>query len=219
MRFKAIAIDGPAGAGKSTVAKLLSKKIGFTYIDSGALFRAITLKVLKLGIDINDINSIIKHAENSKIDFINNSIYLDGIDVSKDIRDDIINKNVSYIAMIPEIRKIIVNIQRKIAKNKNVVVDGRDIGTTVFPDAFIKFYLTASVDERARRRYNQYSDKTKYSIEDIKNQIIHRDYIDSNRESSPLKQADDAILIDTTGKNIDEVVEEMLYNISMKGGI
>ena len=121
--------------------------------------------------------------------------------------------------MIPEIRKIIVNIQRKIAKNKNVVVDGRDIGTTVFPDAFIKFYLTASVDERARRRYNQYSDKTKYSIEDIKNQIIHRDYIDSNRESSPLKQADDAILIDTTGKNIDEVVEEMLYNISMKGGI
>jgi len=219
LRFKAIAIDGPAGAGKSTVAKLLSKKIGFTYIDSGALFRAITLKVLKLGIDINDINSIIKHAENSKIDFINNSIYLDGIDVSKDIRDDIINKNVSYIAMIPEIRKIIVNIQRKIAKNKNVVVDGRDIGTTVFPDAFIKFYLTASVDERARRRYNQYSDKTKYSIEDIKNQIIHRDYIDSNRESSPLKQADDAILIDTTGKNIDEVVEEMLYNISMKGGI
>lgn len=219
MKFKAIAIDGPAGAGKSTVAKILSKKIGFTYIDSGALFRAITLKILKLGIDVNDVDNIIKHAKNAKVDFIENSIYLDGIDVSKEIRDDIVNKTVSYIAMIPEIREIIANIQREIAKTKNVVVDGRDIGTTVFPDAFAKFFLTASVDERARRRYNQYLDKTKYSLEDIKNQIIHRDYIDSNRESSPLKQADDAILIDTTNRSIDEVIEEILYHISMKGGI
>lgn len=219
MKFKAIAIDGPAGAGKSTVAKILSKKIGFTYIDSGALFRAITLKILKLGIDVNDVDNIIKHAKNAKVDFIENSIYLDGIDVSKEIRDDIVNKTVSYIAMIPEIREIIANIQREIAKTKNVVVDGRDIGTTVFPDAFAKFFLTASVDERARRRYNQYLDKTKYTLEDIKNQIIHRDYIDSNRESSPLKQADDAILIDTTNRSIDEVIEEILYHISMKGGI
>jgi len=219
LKFKAIAIDGPAGAGKSTVAKILSKKIGFTYIDSGALFRAITLKILKLGIDVNDVDNIIKHAKNAKVDFIENSIYLDGIDVSKEIRDDIVNKTVSYIAMIPEIREIIANIQREIAKTKNVVVDGRDIGTTVFPDAFAKFFLTASVDERARRRYNQYLDKTKYSLEDIKNQIIHRDYIDSNRESSPLKQADDAILIDTTNRSIDEVIEEILYHISMKGGI
>ncbi|HHY76952.1 MAG TPA: (d)CMP kinase [Clostridiales bacterium] len=219
MKFKAIAIDGPAGAGKSTVAKILSKKIGFTYIDSGALFRAITLKILKLGIDVNDVDNIIKHAKNAKVDFIENSIYLDGIDVSKEIRDDIVNKTVSYIAMIPEIREIIANIQREIAKTKNVVVDGRDIGTTVFPDAFAKFFLTASVDERARRRYNQYLDKTKYSLEDIKNQIIHRDYIDSNRESSPLKQADDAILIDTTNRSIDEVIEEILYHIFIKGGI
>jgi len=219
LKFKAIAIDGPAGAGKSTVAKILSKKIGYTYIDSGALFRAITLKILKLGIDINDIDNIIKHAKNTKIDFIDNSIYLDGIDVSKEIRDDIVNKTVSYIAMIPEIREIIANIQREIAKTKNVVVDGRDIGTTVFPDAFAKFFLTASIDERARRRYNQYLDKTKYSLEDIKNQIIHRDYIDSNRESSPLKQADDAILIDTTNKSIDEVINEILYHIFIKGGI
>jgi len=219
LKFKAIAIDGPAGAGKSTVAKILSKKIGFTYIDSGALFRAITLKILKLGIDVNDVDNIIKHAKNAKVDFIENSIYLDGIDVSKEIRDDIVNKTVSYIAMIPEIREIIANIQREIAKTKNVVVDGRDIGTTVFPDAFAKFFLTASVDERARRRYNQYLDKTKYSLEDIKNQIIHRDYIDSNRESSPLKQADDAILIDTTNRSIDEVIEEILYHIFIKGGI
>jgi len=172
-----------------------------------------------LGIDVNDVDNIIKHAKNAKVDFIENSIYLDGIDVSKEIRDDIVNKTVSYIAMIPEIREIIANIQREIAKTKNVVVDGRDIGTTVFPDAFAKFFLTASVDERARRRYNQYLDKTKYSLEDIKNQIIHRDYIDSNRESSPLKQADDAILIDTTNRSIDEVIEEILYHISMKGGI
>ncbi|SHI93865.1 (d)CMP kinase [Lutispora thermophila] len=217
MGFNAIAIDGPAGAGKSTVAKMLSERIGYTYIDSGALFRAITLKVIKLGIDINDIERIIFHARNSDIDFSNNKIYLDGANVSEKIRDNIINTTVSYIAMIPEIRDIVVEIQRKIASNKNVVVDGRDIGTTVFPNAFIKFFLTASVEERALRRYNELTDKKKHTLEEIKKQIIERDFIDANREASPLRQAEDAILIDTTGKSIDEVVSEMLYYVFMKG--
>lgn len=216
---KVIAIDGPAGAGKSTVAKKLSESINFTYIDSGSLFRAITLKVIKEGIAIDDVDRIIYSANNSSIDFINNNIYLDGVNVSTEIRDNLVNSNVSYIAKIPKIREIIVNIQRRIAQNENVVVDGRDIGTTVFPYAYMKFYLTASVEERAMRRYNELSNKNLYSLEEVKNQIISRDYIDSHREASPLRQAEDATLIDTTGKNIDEVITEILYHISMKGGI
>ncbi|WP_372996407.1 (d)CMP kinase [Lutispora sp.] len=219
MKYKVIAIDGPAGAGKSTVAKRLSIKLGYTHIDSGSLFRAITYIVIKLGIDINDVEAIIHHTKNSTIDFMNNSIYLNGVDISAEIRENTVNTKVSYIAMIPEIRDIVVNIQRKIAANKNVVVDGRDIGTTVFPRAFIKFFLTASIEERARRRYNELLDKEKFTLEEIKKQIIERDYIDTNREASPLRQAEDAILIDTSGKNVDEVVSEMLYYISIKGEV
>jgi len=216
---KVIAIDGPAGAGKSTVAKKLSESINFTYIDSGSMFRAITLKVIKEGIEIDDVDRIIYYSNNSSIDFVNNNIYLDGVNVSNEIRDSLVNAKVSHIAKIPKIREAIVIIQRRIARNKNVVVDGRDIGTTVFPHAFIKFYLTASVEERAKRRYNELVNKTQYSFEEVKNQILSRDYIDSHREASPLKQAEDAILIDTTGKNIDEVITELLYHISMNGGI
>lgn len=216
---KVIAIDGPAGAGKSTVAKKLSESINFTYIDSGSMFRAITLKVIKEGIEIDDVDRIIYYSNNSSIDFVNNNIYLDGVNVSNEIRDSLVNAKVSHIAKIPKIREAIVIIQRRIARNKNVVVDGRDIGTTVFPHAFIKFYLTASVEERAMRRYNELSNRNQYSLEEVKNQIISRDYIDSHRETSPLKQAEDAILIDTTGKNIDEVITELLYHISMNGGI
>jgi cytidylate kinase len=219
LKYKVIAIDGPAGAGKSTVAKRLSIKLGYTHIDSGSLFRAITYIVIKLGIDINDVEAIIHHTKNSTIDFMNNSIYLNGVDISAEIRENAVNTKVSYIAMIPEIRDIVVNIQRKIAANKNVVVDGRDIGTTVFPRAFIKFFLTASIEERARRRYNELLDKEKFTLEEIKKQIIERDYIDTNREASPLRQAEDAILIDTSGKNVDEVVSEMLYYISIKGEV
>ncbi|MEA4963951.1 (d)CMP kinase [Lutispora sp.] len=219
MNNKVIAIDGPAGAGKSTVARRLSERISYTYIDSGALFRAVTLKVLKCGIEADDVKNILYYAKNSSLDFINNSIYLDGEDVSSEIREAFVSSKVSYIAMIPEIREIIVSIQRKIAKNKNVVVDGRDIGTTVFPRAYIKFFLTASVEERAKRRYNELCDKNKYTLEEVKNQIIERDYIDAHREASPLRQAEDAILIDTTGKNIDEVIAEMLYHISIKGDV
>ncbi|MFA7572104.1 MAG: (d)CMP kinase [Lutispora sp.] len=219
MNNKVIAIDGPAGAGKSTVAKKLSESINFTYIDSGSMFRAITLKVIKEGIEIDDVDRIIYYSNNSSIDFVNNNIYLDGVNVSNEIRDSLVNAKVSHIAKIPKIREAIVIIQRRIARNKNVVVDGRDIGTTVFPHAFIKFYLTASVEERAKRRYNELVNKTQYSFEEVKNQILSRDYIDSHREASPLKQAEDAILIDTTGKNIDEVITELLYHISMNGGI
>ena len=152
MNNKVIAIDGPAGAGKSTVARRLSERINFTYIDSGALFRAVTLKVLKCGIETDDVKNILYYAKNSSLDFINNSIYLDGEDVSSEIREAFVNSKVSYIAMIPEIREIIVNIQRKIAQNKDVVVDGRDIGTTVFPQAYIKFFFNRFCRRKSQKK-------------------------------------------------------------------
>lgn len=213
-----IAIDGPAGAGKSTVAKKIANYLNFLYLDSGALFRAITYKVMKMGIAMDDEKNIIEIAKNAKIEFIDNIVFLDGQDVNNEIRSNAINVNVSYVAKIPKVREIVVDIERSIASDRNVVVDGRDIGTTVFPDAFIKFYMIASVEERAKRRLkdlNATSDK--YTLEEIKNQIIKRDNIDSNRSVSPLKKADDAILIDTDGKSIEKVVDEMLHDIKLRG--
>lgn len=220
MNNKVIAIDGPAGVGKSTVAKKLAELLGFSYIDSGALFRAITYKAIRVGIDVNDFKNVIRVAKDSKIEFYDNKVFLDGQDINEEIRSNSINLSVSYVAKVPEVRKVIEDIQRNIALNRNVVVDGRDIGTTVFPNAFIKFYMIASVEERAKRRFNELvaSDK-KCAFEDIKNQIIERDTIDSNRIVSPLKKADDAILIDTNEKSIEQVVNEMLHEIKMRGNI
>lgn len=218
MNNTVIAIDGPAGAGKSTVAKKIAEQLNFLYLDSGALFRAITYKVMKMGITIDDENSIIEIANNTKIEFIDNIVFLDGQDVNKEIRSNTINVNVSYVAKIPKVREIVVDIERSIASNRSVVVDGRDIGTTVFPDAFIKFYMIASVEERAKRRLKELNaSSNNYAFEEIKNQIIERDNIDSNRSVSPLKKADDAILIVTDGKSIEQVVADMLYKISIKG--
>lgn len=209
-----IAIDGPAGAGKSTVAKRIADALSYFYIDSGSLFRAITFKVIQSGLDMNDINGIIKLAENSTIDFSNNKVFLDGIDVNSKIRSAIVNSNVSHIAKISEVRDIIADIQRNIALKKNVVVEGRDIGTTIFPNAAFKFFLVASVEERARRRLLELnSSGSNYSLEEVMEQISKRDIIDSNRAVSPLRKAEDAIIIDTDGKCIDDVVNEILFNI------
>lgn len=209
-----IAIDGPAGAGKSTVAKIISQKLSYCYIDSGALFRAITLKAIKKAVDMKDIDSIVNIAKNVEIDFYDEKTFLDGKDVSTDIRDNAVNLNVSYIAKIGKVRSIVEDLQRKIAIGKNVVVDGRDIGTTIFPNAQVKFFLIASVEERARRRLLELnSHKNLYNLDDIIDQISKRDEIDSNRDISPLKKADDAITIETDGKSIEEVVSEMLDKI------
>lgn len=213
-----IAIDGPAGAGKSTVAKIIAEQLNFLYLDSGALFRAITYKVMKMGITIDDEISIIQAAKSAIIEFLDDTVFLDGQDVNKEIRSNEINLNVSYIAKIPKVREIVVDIERSIACDRNVVVDGRDIGTTVFPDAFIKFYMIASVEERAKRRLMELNTSNKkYTLDEVKNQLIERDNIDSNRSVSPLKKADDAILIETDGKSIEQVVYEMLYEIKVKG--
>lgn len=219
MNYNVIAIDGPAGAGKSTIAKMLADNIGYTYIDSGAMYRALTLKVLREDIPLQKLDRIIGLAEETDIDFRENSIFLDGKAVDKEIREESVNRNVSYIAAIPEVRKLMVRLQRKISKNKNVVMDGRDVGTVIFPSADIKFYITASVDERAERRYNELKQKGyDAEIKDIRSQIEKRDHIDSTRSESPLSIASDAIMIDTTGKSIDEVLKEVVDHIRTKGG-
>ncbi|MGE5632518.1 MAG: (d)CMP kinase [Caulobacteraceae bacterium] len=214
MNNKVIAIDGPAGAGKSTIARKLADMLGYTYVDSGAMYRALTLKLLKEKVNFRDTGAIITITEKADIDFINNSIYLDGVIVDREIREEDVNRNVSCVAAIPEVRRIMVDLQRKVSKNKNVVMDGRDVGTVIFPEADYKFFITASVQERAERRYKEILQRG-YSadINDIKAQIENRDHIDSTRCDSPLKKADNAICIETTGKNIDEVMREVLSYI------
>ncbi len=219
MNYKVIAIDGPAGAGKSTIAKKLAALIGYTYIDSGAMYRALTLKVLKEEIPLKELDSIISLALKTDIDFKNNSIYIDGMLADAEIREEIVNRNVSYIAAVPEVRKLMVELQRRISNNKNVVMDGRDVGTVIFPSAYIKLFVTASVDERAARRYNELKQKGyDAEMQDIKSQLEKRDFIDSTREDSPLAVADDAVIIDTTGKGVEEILEEIIVIIESKGG-
>ena len=219
MDYKVIAIDGPAGAGKSTIAKCLADIIGYTYIDSGAMYRALTLKALRENIPMTDTDRIISLAGQTDIDFKENSIYIDGEASDKEIREEAVNRNVSYVAAIPEVRRLMVELQRKISRNKNVVMDGRDVGTVIFPSASIKFFITASVEERAERRCAELKQKGYTAeIEDIKAQIIKRDHIDSTREDSPLVAASDAILIDTTDKNVKVVLDEVIKYLEAKGG-
>lgn len=207
-----IAIDGPAGAGKSTIAKKVAEVLSIEYIDTGAMYRALTLKVLNLGLDPQSIDKVVDTMKNTSIDFKNNHIYLDDIQVDKQIRDNVINKNVSFIAQIKEIRDGMVKIQQELAKRKSIIMDGRDIGTVVLPNADFKFFLTASVEERARRRYNELLEKGEegISFEQIKIEIENRDRIDSTREIAPLMESKDAYRLDTTSKTIDECVEEII---------
>jgi cytidylate kinase len=216
---RVVAIDGPAGAGKSTIARLLADRIKYTYIDSGAMYRALTLKVLDSSINIADTKEIIEISKEVDIDFMDKCIYLDGKVVDKQIREERINKNVSIIAAIPDVRKNIVRIQRRISIGKNVVMDGRDVGTVIFPNAFIKFFITASLEERAMRRCAEIeASGMSVDLQDIKCQIEKRDYTDSTREDSPLMQAEDAILIDTSGKSIEEVLQVVINFINLRGG-
>lgn len=204
----AIAIDGPAGAGKSTIAKKVSDILNIEYIDTGAMYRALTYKVLKQEVGINDEESIINLLKNTDIDFINGSIYLDNKIINEEIRLNNVSKNVSYIAIIEEVRKELVKKQQAMSKEKSIIMDGRDIGTVVLPNAKYKFFITASVEERAKRRYKDLLNSgEKSSIENLILEIKKRDNIDSNRKISPLKKADNAILLDTTDKTIDDSID------------
>jgi cytidylate kinase len=214
-----IAIDGPAGAGKSTIAKMLAEKLNYTYLDSGAMYRAVTYLVFDNNLDIKDNNKIIKLTKRTDIDidYSNNEfkIFIDNKDISDQIRSEVVDKNVSTVAQIKGVRDELVKKQRKIANSKDIVMDGRDIGTRVLPNSDYKFYITATVKERAKRRYQDILDRgvTKKSLEEVKNEIVKRDKIDSNRKYSPLKKADDSIVVDTTMLSKKEVLQKLLSYI------
>ena len=208
-----IAIDGPAGSGKSTIAKLVALELGFEYLDTGAMYRMVTLRLVNKKISLEDIRSIEKELKNMKIDILNNRFFLNNVDVTDEIRTPIVSENVSKVAKIKEIRYKMVELQREISKSKNTILDGRDIGTVVFPNAEIKIYLIADEVERAKRRYSELKNNSEISFEDVLKNIVERDRIDSTRVESPLKKAEDAIEIDTTGNTIEEVKEKILQEI------
>lgn len=209
-----IAIDGPAGSGKSTIAKLLSKKINFEYIDTGALYRAITYIINKENIDLSEQDKIEDIIKNSNLRFKNNKLYLDDICIEDEIRKNEISIKVSAVAAQPFIRHLLTSVIRHASsKSENVILDGRDIGTVVLPDADLKIYLDASPEIRAKRRHLELLEKNEIVlIEDIEKEIINRDYLDINREIGPLKKANDAIVIVTDELNINEVVDK-IYNL------
>ena len=205
-----IAIDGPAGSGKSTIAKLIAEDLGLVYLDTGAMYRLVTLKALNDGI-LGDFEKIKKMLDNLNIDIRENGFYLDDVDVSEKIRKPVVSENVSNIAAIREVREKMVDLQRKFSESKNVILDGRDIGTVVFPNADVKIFLVADAKERANRRYKELAAKGEnVRIEEIYENILKRDEIDSTRKESPLKKAEDAIKVDTTSKSIEEVKNEIL---------
>ena len=207
---KIVAIDGPAGSGKGTVAKILANKFNLTYIDTGAMYRAIAYLTLKNNVDIKDEDKIIELAKNSKIEFLNDKVYVNGEDVSSKIRTMEVTRIVSPISSIVKLREILVDLQRNMANGLDVIMEGRDITTVVFPNATYKFYLDASTEERARRRFKENSSKgMQVTYEEILENIKKRDYNDMHKEVGALIKSDDAIYIDSTNLTIDEVVEKI----------
>lgn len=202
-----IAVDGPSGAGKSTVAKAVAKKMNIDYIDTGAMYRAVGYKMLQEGVALDDETALKHMLDNTEIDFSNGNILLDGCNVNSCIRTPEISKQASDCSALPVVREKLVDLQRKMGQTKSVIMDGRDIGTNVFPDAKYKFFITASAEERANRRYKELTEKGQdVSYDDVLKDIMQRDYNDSTRKLNPLKKADDAIELDTTVMTIDEVV-------------
>ena len=211
-----IAIDGPSGAGKSTVAKQLSKRLKIERIDTGAMYRAFAYKFYKNNLEITQEN-IDKLLEDTDIDYIDGSVYLDGENVEAYIRNEQISKLSSNISKIQAVRTKMVELQRKIASTKSVVLEGRDITTVVFPNAEFKFFITASAETRAKRRYEELKQKGENVIyEEILEDINKRDHSDTTREISPLRIADDAIVLDTSESSIDEVVDKLIDIIYKK---
>lgn len=216
---KAIAIDGPAAAGKSTVAKIVAKKLNFIYIDTGAMYRALTLKALNEGLDLTNETLIMNLLQKTDITLKNEDdkqrVMLDGEDVTEEIRYHHVSNNVSYIAKLTAIRLEMVKRQQALASNQPVVMDGRDIGTHVLPHAKLKIFLVASVEERAKRRHEEnLANGLESDLEGLMKEIQQRDEIDSNRETAPLVKADDALEINTTSLTIDGVVERILEEVN-----
>lgn len=207
-----VAIDGPAGSGKGTIASILSKKLNLVNIDTGATYRCVALKVLRNKLNINDKEEIIKLSNNIDVRFdINNNVYLDGEDVTKEIRSKEVTNIVSPISSIVEVRKNMVDLERRLGNSNNVVMEGRDITTVVFPNADFKFYLDATLEERVKRRYKEYKEKNiEMSYEEIYENIKNRDYNDSHKEVGSLMRTEDQIYIDSTNLTIEEVTNKFM---------
>jgi CMP/dCMP kinase len=206
-----IAIDGPAGAGKSTVAKRIALMLGLLYLDTGAMYRAFTFHVLKKNIRLDDLESLERSIGDFDLDVSEKGVYVNDVDVTREIRSEMVDETVSYISSLPFIRKKMVELQRQIGENKDIVVEGRDIGTVVFPDAAHKFYLDASIEERAKRRMADVKNEGgKLTLREMVDKINKRDKYDSTRELSPLTIAEDAHLIDSTRMTIDEVCDYII---------
>ncbi|MBR5223629.1 MAG: (d)CMP kinase [Clostridia bacterium] len=213
-----IAIDGPAGAGKSTLSRKAAEALGFIYVDTGALYRTVGLKFSKAGFDTElncDVNEILKDTT-VDIRFVGGEqrVFLDGCDVSEEIRTPIASMMASAVSAKGEVRAFLLEMQRKLARENNVVMDGRDIGTVVLPNATLKLFLTATAEDRAQRRYDELVAKgTKVTFKEVYDDMVQRDYNDSHREIAPLKQAEDAVLLDTTGFEAEQSLELILKTI------
>jgi len=213
-----IAIDGPAGSGKGTITKCVASKIGFFRLDTGALYRCVTLEVIRNKCELREVSKIVEIARNMQVEFVRNEemneldfVFLNGEDVTKAIRSNEVNNLVSQVSSIKELREEMLGVQRKMAENQNTIMEGRDIGTVVFPNADLKIYLNADIEERARRRYVENIEKgIDTTYEEVLQILKNRDKIDMEREVSPLKKADDAIEIDSTNLSIEEVAEKII---------
>ena len=207
-----VAIDGPAASGKGTVAKLLAEKLKLETIDTGAMYRAVTLYAIRN--NLNNDEEIVKATKKLKIELKGNKVFLNGEDVTKEIRTPEVTERVSPVSAIYEVRIILIDLQRKIAKGKNIIMEGRDITTVVFPDADYKFYLDATVEERAKRRLIDYQNQNKkMTIKQVEEEIRIRDKMDMEKDFGALKRTDDQIYIDSTNMSIEEVVDEMIKYI------
>lgn len=217
-----IAIDGPAGAGKSTIAKKVAEKLGIVYVDTGALYRVVGLHMLKNKINVNDSTRVVDELKNCKIsiDYVDNiqKVLLCGEDVTDLIRTDDVSMAASTVSGIFKVREFLLDLQRNIGKNQDIIMDGRDIGTVVLPDASVKIFLTASINLRAKRRYDQLiASGEKVVFENVLSDMKKRDLQDINRKISPLKQADDAVLLDTSNLSLEESIESVLKILSGNG--
>lgn len=207
-----VAIDGPAGAGKSTIAKLVAEKKGYIYVDTGAMYRGLAIHFLDKGIQAEETEKVIEACKDAdvKIQYENGTqqVYLNGTNITGRLRDEAVGKMTSKCSVIPKVREKLLDLQRDLARTQDVIMDGRDIGTCVLPSADVKVYLTASVETRAKRRYDELMAKgERCDLDEIARDIKERDFRDMNRETAPLKKAEDAVLIDSSDMTIEEVVE------------
>lgn len=216
-----VAIDGPAGAGKSTVSRAAAKEVGFIYVDTGALYRAVGVNALRKGIDTRNKAAVADTLSDITVDLVfengEQKVLLNGENVSDEIRTPPASMAASDVSAVPEVRAFLFDLQRDIAKRNNCLMDGRDIGTVVLPDAKVKIFLTASPEERATRRYKELIEKgNDVKYEDVLSELIERDYNDSHREIAPLKPAEDSVTLDTTGLSLEESINEIIRIIKEK---